>query len=716
MSNDGFDESNSLEELPEIPGYIIEKKIGHGGMADVYKGIQKNLNREVAIKIINSKFVRDKNFTKRFLFEAQTVAQLAHPNIVIIHDTGTYKDQYFIVMEYLEKKLNYIIKQEGKLPIQDSLKILKTTAEALKYAHNKGVIHRDIKPDNCMFRADGTLVLVDFGLAKVVDADSSLSQTGMRLGTPSYMSPEQCMGKKIDKRSDIYSLGVMFFKMLTGSVPYNTEEIIGLLYKHIQEPVPKLKPEFSGYQELLDGMMEKDRDKRIQNADTLIEQIEVLESRENNSSESNNIDINTQKYKITEKLRVDFLKRFKIKNIKSLYLLIIGIALTISVYFIFIGKNPGNKTTKAINDIIDPIKLKDEVDKKTNSESITLGFGTYLAIAKKDLLNKQFDSALKNIEVAKKMNPTNEVISIEKEIRNEIEKEKDSFYKKLLLDIYILVDEKKYENALKRIVEIEKIKITPDTEKLKSTTLQRIADSKKRSDKKNIKYKELLGQAKKLKDNKKYKEALLKLIEVEKIKISKDTKKLKSTIKKLIKSKKEKDDPNKIWKEYRVLMLQVIKLKDEKKYKESLAKLAEVEKIIKTTETEFVKKEINKNMSFKNILFKDLKKKIQRKYKKLTKKIKFPDISDGIIVRGQIGFTFEIDQSGELIVKEMYDKWVNVIPPAKKNELMEKLVENISKLKFPPPIDKEGVQVILENWRITFKISSYLKGVLLRRK
>jgi len=259
-----------MNKLPQIPGYQVIKKLGQGGMADVYLGIQEKLQRQVAIKVMVPLLFRDEQFSKRFIKEAQTAAQLNHPNIITIHDVGETGDSYYIVMEYLEESLSQRLKQRGFFPPREALEVIRMIACALDYAHKKGFIHRDIKPDNIMFRADGAVVLVDFGIARAMDSTTHLTRTGMSIGTPHYMSPEQCKGEKIDGRSDIYSLGVQFYEIITGEVPYKAENTAGIIIKHIQDPIPRLPDRLSRYQPLIDKMMAKERDKRFQDGEELI--------------------------------------------------------------------------------------------------------------------------------------------------------------------------------------------------------------------------------------------------------------------------------------------------------------------------------------------------------------------------------------------------------------------------------------------------------------
>jgi serine/threonine protein kinase len=262
---------------PQIPGYEIKKRLGKGGMAEVYLAFQENLDREVAIKILDPIFLKDEKLIKRFIYEAKTAAKLIHNNIVTIHDVGRSGGHHYIVMELLNESLRDRLKRRGKLSAAKALVIIKTIANALFYAHNKNIIHRDIKPDNIMFRSDDTPVLVDFGIARALDLSTHLTMTGVRIGTPYYMSTEQCKGEELDGRSDIYSLGIVLFELLTGDVPYKSETPTGLIYQHLQAPLPELTGKLKKYQPLIDKMMEKEKEKRIKNGQELIKIIESLQ-------------------------------------------------------------------------------------------------------------------------------------------------------------------------------------------------------------------------------------------------------------------------------------------------------------------------------------------------------------------------------------------------------------------------------------------------------
>ncbi len=275
-----------MEEVPEIPGYRIERTLGEGGMAKVYFGVQEKLKRKVAIKVLEPLLLKDKDFARRFLKEAETAANLIHPHIVTIYDVGKVGQHYYMVMEYLDGTLKDMINESSRNKrglwqgdFAASLDIIKKVGGALEYAHKRGFIHRDIKPDNIMFRHDGTPVLVDFGIAKALDATTQLTRTGMSVGTPHYMSPEQIRGQDIDGRADLYSLGVVFYEMLMGEVPYRASDYIAVAVKHLNEPIPRLPSPLSQYQPLIDKMMAKDRANRVQSAGKLIPVIEDFQTK-----------------------------------------------------------------------------------------------------------------------------------------------------------------------------------------------------------------------------------------------------------------------------------------------------------------------------------------------------------------------------------------------------------------------------------------------------
>jgi hypothetical protein len=259
----------------EIPGYDVKRTIGRGGMATVFLAIQQSLDREIVLKTLNTTHDENGDFFERFLKEGRIIASLRHPHIVTIFDIGSADDVLYISMEYVEGG-DLRAKIENRLAPVRGLDLVSKIGQALAYAHKKGIVHRDVKPANILFRGDGTPLLGDFGIAKDFTVDNELTSTGTILGSPFYMSPEQAEGLPVDGRTDIYSLGVIFYEMLTGEKPYEGDSAIKVIMKHIQSPVPQLPPELDQFQPLLDRIMAKDRDQRIGDADELVTEVEEL--------------------------------------------------------------------------------------------------------------------------------------------------------------------------------------------------------------------------------------------------------------------------------------------------------------------------------------------------------------------------------------------------------------------------------------------------------
>ena len=205
-------------QLPRIAGYTTESVLGAGGMATVYLAVQESLSRHVALKVMNQILMADADFCRRFLNEGRLIAKLSHPNIVTVYDIGASDRFHYLSMTYLPGGTLRETIRRG-LPLDYALYILKCLADALGYAHRQGIIHRDIKPGNVLFTHSGAPVLTDFGIAKTVGTETKLTSTGMTVGSVGYMSPEQALGNPVDNRSDLYSLGVLFWQMLTGALP-----------------------------------------------------------------------------------------------------------------------------------------------------------------------------------------------------------------------------------------------------------------------------------------------------------------------------------------------------------------------------------------------------------------------------------------------------------------------------------------------------------------
>ncbi|MBY6190135.1 protein kinase [Microbulbifer agarilyticus] len=261
-----------------IPGYTVHGPIGQGGMASVYLATQESLNRKVAIKVLRN-VERDSASAKlnaRFINEAHFIASLNNPHIITIHDIATLANgDHYIAMEFvsggdLDENL-----ERFREP-QAALGLIREIAQGLAVVHQQGIIHRDVKPANILFRKDKTVVLTDFGIAKEVDNNSDLTQAGFSLGSPSYSSPEQAQGQPLDITSDIYSLGVILLELLLGYNPFKGDSHTGTAINHIQQPVPELPTELAYLAPLLKRMLAKTPAKRFQSCEALVKAIQSV--------------------------------------------------------------------------------------------------------------------------------------------------------------------------------------------------------------------------------------------------------------------------------------------------------------------------------------------------------------------------------------------------------------------------------------------------------
>ncbi len=262
-----------MAKQPDIPDYKIAAILGRGGMAVVYKARQVRLDRLVALKVMYGDLAaRDENFSERFLREARIVASLNHANIAHVYDVNKFEDCHYIAMEYVsggdlgERVKHYI-------DFDQLVKMMEQVADALDYAHGQGFLHRDVKPANILFRDSGDALVADFGIAKAMGSNTEMTDVGEVLGTPVYMSPEQSRGKNVDGRSDLYSLAVIIFQILTGKPPYSGDTSLAIAIKHISEPIPSMPAPLQEMQPFIDKGMAKDRDQRFSSGAELIAEL-----------------------------------------------------------------------------------------------------------------------------------------------------------------------------------------------------------------------------------------------------------------------------------------------------------------------------------------------------------------------------------------------------------------------------------------------------------
>ncbi|MCA9923291.1 MAG: protein kinase [Anaerolineales bacterium] len=270
-----------------IGPYKLVEKIGTGGMAEVFKGINEQNNQVAAVKLMHAFLTTNEDLVKRFQREADVMARLNHPHIVNLYTFDTVAGEtYYLAMEYVEgltlkEQIQQLAAEKSILPLNDTITIMTEVSDALAYAHDQGIVHRDIKPGNVMIATDGKAVLMDFGIVKLVDQSVAMTMTGTLMGTPAYMAPEQALGQPGDVRADIYSMGVMLFQMVTGELPFDAETPMGIIMKHVSDPPPlpgSLNPTLPiSLHEVIIKALSKDPTERFQNAPELITALQQVD-------------------------------------------------------------------------------------------------------------------------------------------------------------------------------------------------------------------------------------------------------------------------------------------------------------------------------------------------------------------------------------------------------------------------------------------------------
>src|SRR5579862_8202469 len=222
--------------------YEVEELVGTGGMSSVYRAHDRLLDRKVALKVMHQQFVDDPEYVERFRREARSVASLSHPNVVTVIDRGEHAGRQYIVFEYVDgENLKQMIQRRGPAPVAMALELAIQIAQALSFAHQQGLVHRDVKPQNVLLNGDGRAKVTDFGIARSLDVQHGMTQTGTVLGTSDYIAPEQAQGQHVDEHSDVYSLGVVLYELLTSEVPFPGENFVAVAMRHINEPPPSVR-------------------------------------------------------------------------------------------------------------------------------------------------------------------------------------------------------------------------------------------------------------------------------------------------------------------------------------------------------------------------------------------------------------------------------------------------------------------------------------------
>jgi serine/threonine-protein kinase len=257
--------------------YELEELVGTGGMSSVYRARDRLLERRVAIKVLHEHYSRDEDYVERFRREARSAAKLSHPNIVTVIDRGEADDRQFIVFEYVDgENLKQLVAGKGRLQVREALELGIQIGRALAFAHTQGLVHRDVKPQNVLL-AGGDAKVTDFGIARSLDVQVGLTQTGTVLGTSEYISPEQATGRQVDARTDIYSLGVVLYELLAGQPPYSGDSFVSVAMRHVNDPVPSIthaRPDVPlRVDAALRRAMAKDPDGRFRTMDELVAEL-----------------------------------------------------------------------------------------------------------------------------------------------------------------------------------------------------------------------------------------------------------------------------------------------------------------------------------------------------------------------------------------------------------------------------------------------------------
>jgi eukaryotic-like serine/threonine-protein kinase len=259
--------------------YELEELVGHGGMSSVYKAHDSLLERYVALKILHEQYNADDDFVERFKREARAVAQLQHPNIVTVIDRGEEDGRQYIVFEYIDgENLKELVVRKGRLDVRDALEIALEIARGLAFAHERGLVHRDVKPQNVLLNGDGRAKVTDFGIVRTLDVEG-MTSAGMVLGTSNYIAPEQASGQPVDAQTDVYALGAVLYEMVTGEVPFTGESFVAVAMKHVHEPPPNVLEVRSDVPlrvaAAVDRALEKDPDQRFPTMDAFAAELEA---------------------------------------------------------------------------------------------------------------------------------------------------------------------------------------------------------------------------------------------------------------------------------------------------------------------------------------------------------------------------------------------------------------------------------------------------------
>jgi tRNA A-37 threonylcarbamoyl transferase component Bud32 len=344
--------------------YELEELVGTGGMSSVYRAHDKLLERRVALKVLHEQFTRDSDYVERFRREARSVAQLSHPSIVTVIDRGEQDGRQFIVFEYVDgENLKALIERGGPLPEREALDLALQITRALSFAHANGLVHRDVKPQNVLLDDEGRAKVTDFGIARALDVQAGITQTGTVMGTSDYIAPEQARGTKASEQTDVYSLGAVLYELLTGEVPFRGDNFVAVAMRHINEPVPSVRerrPDVSPCAEaIVQRAMAKDPRDRFESMDELGAAIQECFAGEDGSTEATMVVAPPKKPRRSRRAQAARPPAER-PSVWPLLLLLAGLAVLAGVFaavFAFTGNSPskitdvlgvGGTTSKAV--------------------------------------------------------------------------------------------------------------------------------------------------------------------------------------------------------------------------------------------------------------------------------------------------------------------------------------------------------------------------------